>query len=69
MSIQHVIKHHDNILKDAKESIEEAIRCVKHAKDYRWEGLYPYDAIIGHCESVIRQIDELIGEDEEWVTD
>lgn len=66
MSIQHVIKHHDNILKDAKESIEEAIRCVKHAKDYRWgEGFYPYDAIIGHCEAVIRQISELIGEEEE----
>ena len=37
MSKEHLIKHHNNILKDAKESIEEAIRCVKHAKDYRWK--------------------------------
>lgn len=65
MSIELTIKHHNNILKDAKDSIGEAIRCVKHAKDYRWEeSFYPYDAIIGHCEAVIRQINELCGEEE-----
>lgn len=66
MSIQHVVKHHNNVLKDAKESIEEAIRCVKHARDYRWEeSFYPYDAIIGQCESAIQRINELCGEEEE----
>lgn len=65
MSIQHVAKHHNNILRDAKESIEEAIRCVKHAKDYRWGDFYPYDTIIGHCEAVIRQISELLEKEEE----
>jgi len=66
MSINTVIRHHNNILKDAKESVEEAIRCVKHAKDYRWEeGFYPYDAIIGECEIVIQRINELCGEEEE----
>ena len=65
MSIEHVIKHHNNILKDARESIEEAIRCVRHAKDYRWkESFYPYDAIIGNCEIVIQRINELCGEEE-----
>ena len=65
MSINHLIKHHNNILKDAKESVEEAIRCVKHAKDYRWkESFYPYDAIIGECEIIIQRIDELCGESE-----
>ena len=66
MSIEHFIKHHNNILKDAKESVEEAIRCVKHAKDYRWkESFYQYDAIIGECEIVIQRINELCGEEEE----
>lgn len=65
MSINTVIKHHNNILKDAKESINEAIRCVKHAKDYRWEKAYvEYDAIIGHCESIVRELERLCGEEE-----
>lgn len=66
MSVQHLIKHHNNILKDAKESIEEAIRCVRHAKDYRWkECFYNYDVIVGECEVIIKRINELCGEEEE----
>lgn len=66
MSINTVIRHHNNILKDAKESINEAIRCVKHAKDYRWGGaLVEYDAIVGHCESIVRELERLCGEEEE----
>lgn len=66
MSVQHLIKHHNNILKDAKESVEETIRCVKHAKDYRWkESFFPYDAIIGECEVIIKRINELCGDEEE----
>lgn len=65
MSVELYIKHHNNILKDAKESIEEAIMCVKHAKDYRWEeSPYPYDAIVGQCEIAIQRINELCGEEE-----